>query len=63
MIAERETMKQRTIRGAKRGKKPMVRQSKRFDPVPRHWRAGKMPNGRKLNDPRDLEDERAWLDW
>ncbi len=53
-------VKQRTIRGAKKGKKPLVRQAKKSDLIPRRWwQQGKL--GRELND-RVRDADRHWMD-
>jgi hypothetical protein len=48
-------MKQKLIRATKKGKKPLVRQSKKHDPIPPRWWRGK-----ELSDHR-RDDDRAWL--
>ena len=51
-------MKQKTVIRGKRGKKPVSREAKKFDPIPaRWWRAG----GSKEKKNRD--DERKGRDW
>jgi hypothetical protein len=57
-----DVMKQKSFRAVKKGKKPLVRPSKKYDPFPPRWWRGKDANGRELNDPR-RDDHRAWMDW
>jgi hypothetical protein len=52
-----EMMKPKTVRGKRHGKKPLVRQSKKSNPLtPRR----QLIKGRERSD---LDDERAWMDW
>jgi hypothetical protein len=50
-------MKQKVIRGPRKGKKPAIRQAKRFDPIPaRWWRA-------KGSESTNRDDDRRGRDW
>jgi hypothetical protein len=55
-------VKQRIIIRAKRGKKPAIRNAK--NPRKDELRPRRIIVTRKSDDdPRDLDDERAWMDW
>jgi hypothetical protein len=55
--ALKHEMKQKSLRGVKKGgKKPVVRQSRKHDPIPPRW-------WKSAGRGRDRGDDRAWLDW